>query len=339
MFGRSIYLSNFNEDFKIDEKADVYFTSFHIAEEFNDEFEIKAKKLLNTLKDNNKKIIADISPRGIAKLGYKSLSEFVIDQHIDIIRLDYGFEINEMLEVGKHAIVALNASTIDDETIDVLNKNNIKIMAIHNFYPRMDTGLDKEYFAERNKSLKEKGVLIGAFITGDENLRGPLFEGLPTLEEHRFTKPYVQYVDLSVRYDVDIILVGDYGISEKQENLIYDYINTNIISIPVNLNCYNQLLNNVYTNRIDSPKGLIRIEESRAYATQGEIIEPNNTIERKRGSITIDNKNYLRYSGEVQITREDYKACDRVNVIGKVDDDYINLIDLIKRHGKLKLIQ
>ena len=62
-------------------------------------------------------------------------------------------------------------------------------------------------------------------------------------------------------------------------------------------------------------------------------------ISRARGSITIDNKDYLRYSGEVQIMKDDHPMCERVNVIGKVDGDYIKLIDLVKRNGKLKLIE
>ena len=134
-------------------------------------------------------------------------------------------------------------------------------------------------------------------------------------------------------------MVGDYGISEAQEELIKDYIETKEIKIPVELDeNYHYLFNTTYTNRIDSPKGLIRIQESREYATKGTIIEPSNMISRTRGSITIDNKDYLRYSGEVQIMKDDYPMCERVNVIGKVDDNYMKLIDLVKRNGKLKLI-
>ncbi len=340
MFGRSIYLSNYDSNFKVDEYADIYFTSFHIEEEFNDTFEKRAKALLKTLKDAGKKVIVDISPKGVKQLGYKNLCEFVQNEHIDVIRLDYGFQVDEMLEVGKYATVALNASTIDEETIDTLSKNHVQIMAIHNFYPRKDTGLDSEYLLEKNKVLKEKNVLVGCFIAGDENYRGPLYEGLPTLEEHRFLKPYVQYLELSILYGVDMIMVGDYGISEAQEELIKDYIETKEIKIPVKLDDdYHYLFNTTYTNRIDSPKGLIRIQESREYATKGTIIEPSNMINRTRGSITIDNKDYLRYSGEVQIMKDDYPMCERVNVIGKVDDDYLKLIDLVKRNGKLKLIE
>lgn len=340
MFGRSVYLSNFNDNFKVDERVDIYFTSFHIEEEFNDTFTVRAKSLLKTLKDSNKRVIVDISPKGLKQLGYVSLVDFIKDQSVDVIRLDYGYSIDEMLEVGKCATVCLNASTINEDIVDTLLSNNVRVMAIHNFYPRLETGLNSDYLYEKNKRLREKGVLIGCFIAGDEDYRGPLFEGLPTLEEHRYLKPYVQYLDLDIRFNSDIILVGDYGISVRQEELINDYINSKVIKIPVRLDKeYSYLLNRVFTNRIDSPNGLIRIEESRTYASKGEVIEPNNMIERNRGSITIDNKNYLRYSGEVQILKSSYPKNDRVNVIGNVDDDYLGLIDLLKRNGKLMLIE
>ncbi len=340
MFGRSMYLSNYNNDFVVDENADIYFTSFHIAEEFNDEYSKCAKKLLKQLKDAHKKVIVDISPRGVEQLGYSSLSSFVQDQNIDIIRLDYGFSIDEMIEVGKYATVALNASTIDDDTIDSLSNHNISLMAIHNFYPRKETGLDREYFEKCNERLRRKGVLIGAFISGDENLRGPMYEGLPTLEDHRFAKPYIQYMEMANLYGVDIIMVGDYGISKEQEHLIRKSIDEHVITLPVCLDKeYAYLYNTPYTNRVDSPKGLVRIQESREYATKGKVITPKNTMERIKGSITIDNEKYLRYSGEIQIMKDDYPMDEKVNVIGHVDWDYLDLVDLIDRNSKILFVE
>ena len=65
MLGQSIYVSRFDESFIPEKNIDFYFTSMHIAEEFNDEFKNKALKLLKVLNEYNKKIILDISPRGV----------------------------------------------------------------------------------------------------------------------------------------------------------------------------------------------------------------------------------------------------------------------------------
>ena len=74
MIGKSVYISNL-DDFIIDDNVDLYFTSFHIAEEFNDEYKYKVKDLLCRLKDNNKTIVCVISPRGLKQLNYSSLKD------------------------------------------------------------------------------------------------------------------------------------------------------------------------------------------------------------------------------------------------------------------------
>lgn len=82
--------------------------------------------------------------------------------------------------------------------------------------------------------------------------------------------------------------------------------------------------------RVDSPNGLIRVQESREFAQSGKPITPNKTMKRTRGSITMDNERYKRYSGEVQIMRKDYPADERVNVIGKIADEYLLLLNNLK---------
>ncbi|MDN5352687.1 MAG: uncharacterized protein PWQ12_1608, partial [Clostridiales bacterium] len=77
----------------------------------------------------------------------------------------------------------------------------------------------------------------------------------------------------------------------------------------------------------------------REYATQGDLITPGNCIERVRGSITMDNIGYKRYSGEIQILKTDFPQDDRVNVIGKIDPSYESLLDIIPRGAKIKWIE
>ena len=91
--------------------------------------------------------------------------------------------------------------------VNYFGNSTYGVLAIHNFYPRKDTGLDREFFNERNKILKENNIKIAAFITGDELLRGPVYEGLPTLEDCRNKLPYIQY--LSIRKEVDLVVVGE----------------------------------------------------------------------------------------------------------------------------------
>lgn len=335
MFARSIYISQFDDNFKVDENCSTYFTSFHIAEEFNDEFKTKAINILKLLKQNNKIVIVDISPRGLTNLGYEDIKTFIKDFDIDYIRLDYGFSDEETIEISNYCNIAINASTFDLPLVKQL-KN--KVIAIHNFYPREDTGLDREFFNLKNKQLKENNIEVAAFITGDELLRGPLYKGLPTLEDCRNKVPYIQY--LSIVDDVDLVIVSDMGLSDYQNILISLTDNDSIIRVPVVLdNEYSYLYDQIFTNRSDSPNWLIRIIESRQYATAGKIIEPDNCINRNKGYITIDNKNYLRYSGEIQIMKKDFDKDDRVNVIGKIKDEYIEVLDYIKPNTKFIFVK
>ena len=78
------------------------------------------------------------------------------------------------------------------------------------------------------------------------------------------------------------------------------------------------LYGKVFTCRPDSPQGMVRFQESRAYAKAGPPAEPAGCGVRLRGSVTMDNRLYGRYSGEIQLVRQDLPADGRVNVIGRV---------------------
>ena len=140
-------------------------------------------------------------------------------------------------------------------------------------------------------------------------------------------------------YNLDNILVGDLGISSKQIELISAAEKDNIILLPCTINeKYHEYLNRDLTVRDDSPDNLLRIKESRMYASFNKEIEPENTVERIRGSITVDNKRYLRYSGELQILKKDYPECDKVNVIGHIADEYLELLNLVNRGSRIRLV-
>ena len=338
MLGQSIYVSRFDESFIPEKNIDFYFTSMHIAEEFNDEFKDKATKLLKVLNDYNKKIILDISPRGVEALGFKDIYELLDNIHIDVLRLDFGFSEEEILNICDHITIGINASTNDYSLAQKIKEKGNRVIAIHNFYPRPETGLDEDFFIKRNKQLSDMGIELMAFIQG-EDLRGPLFEGLPTLESQRNMKPYVAYMEMKYLYNLDNILVGDLGISSKQIELISAAEKDNIILLPCTINeKYHEYLNRDLTVRDDSPDNLLRIKESRMYASFNREIEPENTVERTKGSITVDNIKYLRYSGELQICKKDYPICEKVNVIGHIDDEYLSLLNIVNRGSRIRLI-
>ena len=68
-------------------------------------------------------------------------------------------------------------------------------------------------------------------------------------------------------------------------------------------------------------------------------MEPNNCTERRRGTITLDNRLYGRYSGELMLLRQELPADERVNVIGSVPENAHLLIDRIARGAQFILVE
>lgn len=344
-FGLSIYISTFDDQKEMLERFSgsgyYVFTSFHIQEEYNkiDDYCIKARELCKWLKTRSYKIIGDVSTKTLEFFKYKSIIDFAKDFELDILRLDYGFSNEEIFIISKEFPISFNPSTEDEILAKRILDNGAQVYALHNFYPRPETGLDPEVFKEINQKLNDIGIKTLAFIVGDEMKRGPIFEGLPTLEKHRNIPPYVAFLDLLKNYNVDGIFVGDVKISEIQSSLITDYLNDGIVNVPVEFTTnYQYLYNQVFTIRADSPNAMMRLQESREYSCDGEKTLPFNCIPRDKGSITMDNILYKRYSGEIQILRKYLPQDDRVNVIGKVFDDYIDIMDCIKNKEKIRFI-
>lgn len=341
MFGRSIYLSDVENDFfVIENNVDIYFTSLHIMEEFSEDYGKRAKNLLENIKRAGKKVMVDISSRGLEALGYNSLEQFVKETGVYMVRCDFGIKEDEMLKASEYCALAVNASTLDYQFAARLREAGAEVWAVHNFYPRPETGLDEAFFIERNHCLRELGIKTAAFITGDIRKRGPLKEGLPTLESHRNLPPYLQYLQMTETYQMDMVLVGDPGLSEEQMKLIEYQKQEDVISVPTELDeKYQYLYGKVWTIREDSPKWIARLNESRGYAAIGKKIIAENCVERVAGSITIDNEKYMRYSGEIHVVRENLKVDERVNVIGRVQPEYQAVIGSLSRGKKMVFIQ
>lgn len=342
-FGISTYVSSYEEQAErlaLLPPGSVVFTSLHFQEEMKDRYRTDAFRMLNLLRDRRCRVIADVSRRTLSFFGAVSLAEFAREAGLERLRIDYGFSTEEMAAVAASFPVAINASTIDVESaVRIRDASPYEVFAIHNFYPRPETGLDREYLVRTTQALQERGIRVFAFIAGDSRKRGPIFEGLPTLEAHRDTLPYVACLELLSRYGLDGAFVGDMEISPQQSALICDFLKDGEVRIPCSLYSQVDLYDRSFTVRGDSPCTLLRLAESREYATGGRTIEVSNTVQRLRGSITMDNNLYSRYSGEVQVIRKPLPADRRVNVIGNIDSRYVRLLECVKNGHKIRLIR
>lgn len=315
------------------------FLSLHISEEFDDTYCSRAQQICDQLAAEGFRIIADVSVKTVATFGEPDLSRLANRLHLWALRIDYGFSEEEIGELAEKMPIVLNASTTSVETAKRICARGREVYAMHNFYPRPETGLDREYLMETTRALQAAGLKVMAFIPGDEQLRGPIHQGLPTLEEHRDCLPSAAFADLAENFGMDEIFLADPGLSRKESERIRRYCEDRVIPIPATLNDgYEALYHKVFTNRIDSPSWMIRFQESRTYSCFGHAVKPDHCTLRSRGSITIDNSEYGRYSGEVQILRQDFPADSRVNVIGRVCEKAMLLMDLVPRGGRFVLV-
>ncbi|MCS4474151.1 MupG family TIM beta-alpha barrel fold protein [Clostridium botulinum] len=177
---------------------DRIFTSLHIPEANYNVIVEEFKLVLDMAKKMNMKIIADISPKGFEYLQIKDMDLNKIKNiGIDVLRLDFGFTEEQIAKFTNNNLginIELNASTMTKDFLNKLNKYNVNyknVQACHNYYPRKDTGISESLFLKKNSMLKEIGVEISAFVPSLVGKRGPIYEGLPTIEKHRLMNPYL----------------------------------------------------------------------------------------------------------------------------------------------------
>ena len=342
--GRSVYLTQFEE-----QRASLsafaaggapVFISLHISEEFDADYCARVQQMCHFLAEKGWHILADVSEKTVRQFGCSDLGALAQQLQLWGLRLDYGFSLDEMCALAQKMPIAVNASTTTPETARQLAAGGGTVIAMHNFYPRPETGLDPEFLRDSTAALQAEGLKVYGFIPGDELLRGPLYRGLPTLEDHRTAAPSAAFVDLAVGYGLDGIFAGDPGVSAREQEYIHHFCTTGEICLPVALRPgYQTLYHRTFTCRPDSPKTLVRYQESRLYSCFGTTVEPENCVPRRRGCVTMDNVGYGRYSGEIQLMRQDFPADEKVNVIGEVPPAYHPLLDCIRRGSTFRMVE
>ncbi|MCU5513643.1 MULTISPECIES: DUF871 domain-containing protein [Bacillus] len=341
MIGVSIYLSK--ERVKKQEEwlkvakengFSSIFTSLHIPEDdpgtYKELIQILGKQAL----ENDMELMVDVSPKSLHHLGmtYENVEE-LLDWGITGLRMDYGITPKEIARVSHKMKVALNASTITESFWKELITEKIRVENVeawHNFYPRPETGLAKSFLQKQNQYLHECGIKTMAFISGDGERRGPLYEGLPTLEKQRNMRPLEAYLELVQHCGVDKVLIGD--ISGSVES-VQEIASASRGIIPLRYKSFIcdkealKVVERVHTNRLDPARDVIRSVESR----EGNrvILKPMHTIARKKGSITIDNELYGRYAGEMQVATHDLPKDEKVNVVGMVVEEDLSLLPYV----------
>lgn len=298
------------------------------AENFQEDF----ADILTTAAINGFEIILDVNAENFTQYDLNGIT----------LRLDDGFTAQHVAELSRARKIQLNASTVTEDFLDELTDlgaNFDNISALHNFYPHPHTGLETYYFNNQNQILHEFGVAVGAFVPSrDGKRRPPLCEGLPTLEDCRNFS-----TDLSARFlatlGVDFIIIGD-SLPTHEELQAVAAIQSDEVIMQAELltddATAKEILSRTFTRRADVAKSVIRAVEGRQYLKDldATIQADSQAHARTFGDVTIDNENFGRYAGEVQIVQDVLPADERVNIAAHILDEEIFLADYLKPRRK-----
>ena len=314
------------------------FTSLHIQEADSQKLRQEFTTMVRYAGQLGFSVTADISPISFTMLGIEPGNiDALCRMGIDTLRLDFGFNPAETAHFIKASTIKieLNASTVDEAVLgDILNAgiDPARLRACHNYYPRPETGLAYSLFAERSQVFRNYGIPVSAFIASQYNPRGPLYEGVPTLEEHRRLSPIIAAKHFLASKMVDVVLFGDPFVAPEElagvAALADDCIELAVITQPDISSQESAILFARHTNRNDPGSMVIRSQEARGLCR--ESIMKRSLLLRPRGTVTIDNLDYLRYMGELQVICEDLPPEARTNVVAQVVEKELFLLEYIR---------
>ncbi|QIA26616.1 DUF871 domain-containing protein [Thermaerobacter sp. PB12/4term] len=294
---------------------------------------------------------ADVAPPALAALGATPGDLAPLARlGLAALRVDYGYDAAAIAAMTRNPYgldVVLNASTVTAADLDRIlaaGARPERLAACHNFYPRPETGLGLDFFRHRSEELARRGIRVAAFVPSQAGRRGPLREGLPTLERHRRLPPDRAAAELRALGCVHTVLFGDPGPSPAELQGVREVWLGDGVPLRVRLHPAataaerHILLDAVHVNRVDPAEAVLRSTASRAYAGQGAMIEPRPAEPRPRGTVTVDNTTYLRYAGELQVTLQDLPADPRVNVVAWIHPDDVPLLDLLGPGARFRFV-
>ncbi len=320
------------------------FTSMHIPEEEGIAYQHAARHLLKLLRNAGMALIVDVGPNTCEKLGCNRLGE-LRDLGITHIRLDYGFSAEQIVALSRVFHIVFNASTATKAEVGAWRTAGAdfsRFAAYHNFYPKRYTGLAAEGVRRINDRLAAFGFDVMGFVPGNRDLRGPLQEGLPTIEAQRERKDDLALNMLEASYGAgcDIVLVGDPGLTDESWERFHQ-LSEGYVNLAASIDeRYSYLYRQVHHDRPDSSEDIIRSQESRTSLRPGPIV-PDNGAGRERpvGTIAVSNSEYQRYEGELEIARRELAGDARMNVVGSVSDGDTRLLPYIRDGFGFRLVK
>jgi len=267
------------------------------------------------------------------------------DMSLSGLRLDWGFTPSEVAEMTRNKYGLKIAINTSDSFVDVFLEETIEakanleqLLGWFNLYPHVDTGHSLEYVTERAKGFKKYGLKVNAMVAGQKYRVGPLCQGLPSVERHRYLSPARAAEELFATKVIDTVFVADIASLEELKALgevcSRDAIKLRVKLEPDVSEVERKILfekgtafgfPSPHINRHDLADNVVR-----STIFRGTKVSPHNTVERPKYSVTISNiTSLLRYSGDLHIAKRDLPRDHKINVVGHVMEEDRNLVEMI----------
>lgn len=298
-------------------------------------------------------IILDVNPRVFEDLGisYKDLS-FFKEVEADGIRLDIGFSgLQESIMTFNKENLKIEINMSNDvkylETILGYKPNKYNLIGCHNFYPHAYTGLGMDFFMKCTDRFVKNGIRTAAFISSQaENTYGPwpVSQGLVTLEMHRNLPLIVQYKHLVALEIIDDIIISNcYPTMEELEKfkkVRWDMVSFDIETVSELPEIEEKIIfDEFHYNRGDISENVIRSTQSRVKYKGNNFYLFNTPEIIKRGDVIIESSEYGHYAGELMIALKDMKNTGKSNVVGRISEEEIFILDYIKPWQKFSFVR
>ena len=314
------------------------------VEDTKENIKNRFKEINEYAKAKGYEIILDVSPQVFSKLeiSYNDLT-FFKEVGADGLRLDVGFSGSEeslmtFNDQGLKIEINMSNNTHYIDTIMDFRPNKENLIACHNFYPHRYSGLNFEHFIKCTEKFTKHGLRTAAFVTSqNENTFGPwpVTDGLPTLELHRNLPIEVQAKHLiSLETINDIIISNCYPTKEELEKL--GSMRKDMVTFDVTIHENTPeverkiILEELHYNRGDISDNMIRSTQPRVKYKGHKFPIFNAPEIIRRGDVIIESSEYGHYAGELQIALNDMVNSGKTNVVGRIKEEEIFILDYIK---------
>lgn len=296
---------------------------------------------------------------------------------VDILRMDQSFGKDKDFELmnNKYGIgIEFNTNIKVVDGLIKAGANPEDILVCYNFYPQRYTGFGWDVFREISAELKSYGdVNIGAFVSSNNSNTHGVWDskdGLPTVERLRYLSIDTQARILLATGLINDIIIGNAYASENELKSLKEVYDNNVFDIrnkglresiesgtfEVNSSQIIQLKPEIDSKASDTEKDIlynfaphISIERNNEFIWRSRmsrikddrVIEPRTSDKKyfDRGDVLIVNDNYRHYAGEVEIALGKVENDGERNLVARINEDELMMLDLIDSGILVKFIK